>query len=154
MNAYLKQMELQVHDAHRKLLTMGSEITAQSLADELLGKKEEKRTLKQVFVEHNAAMRKLVGSDFSKMTLLRYQTALRHVSQFLREKYKVSDIDIRKIDHKFLTDYDFFLRSVRKCANNSAVKYIKNLKKTAYLSPLDFQHPRKSKKIYSESSST
>ncbi|WP_316800883.1 phage integrase SAM-like domain-containing protein [Pedobacter frigidisoli] len=28
-----------------------------------------------------------------------------------------------------MTDYDFFLRSVRKCSNNSAVKYIKNLKK-------------------------
>lgn len=26
-------------------------------------------------------------------------------------------------------DYDFWLRSVRKCANNTAVKYIKNFKK-------------------------
>ena len=42
----------------------------------------------------------------------------------------ISDIEIKKIDHKFLTDYDFFLRSVRKCSNNFAVKYIKNLKKT------------------------
>lgn len=129
MNAFLRQMELQVHDAHRKLLALGIDITAESLANELLGKKEAKRTLKQVFEAHNAEMDALVGSDFSKMTLLRYQTALRHVSQFLKEKYRISDIDIKKIDHKFLTDYDFFLRSVRKCSNNSAVKYIKNLKK-------------------------
>ncbi|UKT66045.1 site-specific integrase [Pedobacter mucosus] len=129
MNAYLRQIELQVHDAHRKILALGKDITADSLANEFLGKAEEERTLKQVFENHNKEMEALVGSDFSKMTLLRYQTALRHVSQFMREKYKLSDIDIKKIDHKFLTDYDFFLRSVRKCANNSAVKYIKNLKK-------------------------
>lgn len=129
MNAFLKQMELQVHDAHRKLLTLGIDITAESLANELLGKKEVKRTLKQVFEDHNAEMEALVGKDFSKMTLLRYQTALRHIGQFMRQKYNIADIDIKKIDHKFLTDYDFFLRSVRKCSNNSAVKYLKNLKK-------------------------
>ncbi|MBC6112772.1 site-specific integrase [Pedobacter fastidiosus] len=129
MNAFLKQMELQVHDAHRKLLTLGSDITAESLANELLGKEDDKKTLRQVFENHNSQMEALVGSGFSKMTHLRYQTALRHVFQFLREKYRISDIDIKKIDHKFLTDYDFFLRSVRKCSNNSAVKYLKNLKK-------------------------
>jgi len=31
-------------------------------------------------------------------------------------------------------DYDFWLRSVRKCANNTAVKYIKNFKKIIRLS--------------------
>jgi len=129
LNAYLHQLELEVHDAQRRLLTLGKEINAQSLMDEYLGKSEKTRKLKEVFEQHNKEMEMLVGAEFSKMTLLRYQTALRHVSQFMREKYKVSDIDIKRIDHKFLTDYDFFLRSVRKCANNSAVKYIKNLKK-------------------------
>lgn len=129
LNAYLKQLELRIHDAHRILLTLGIEVTADSLMNEYLGKTEKRRTLKEVFEDHNHEMAVLVGKDFSKMTLLRYQTALRHIEQFMREKYNIPDIDIKKIDHKFLTDYDFFLRSVRKCSNNSAVKYIKNLKK-------------------------
>ncbi|WP_281169368.1 phage integrase SAM-like domain-containing protein [Flavobacterium gelidilacus] len=33
------------------------------------------------------------------------------------------------MDHSFVTDYEFFLRTVRKCANNTAVKYIKNFNK-------------------------
>ncbi len=41
----------------------------------------------------------------------------------------MSDIDIRKVDHAFITEYEFFLRSVRKCNNNSAVKYIRNFGK-------------------------
>lgn len=44
-------------------------------------------------------------------------------------KFQKGDIDIVDIDHAFVTDYEFWLRSVRKCANNTAVKYIKNFKK-------------------------
>ena len=38
-------------------------------------------------------------------------------------------MDIKRIDHDFITNYEFYLRTERKCANNSAVKYIKNFKK-------------------------
>jgi len=36
---------------------------------------------------------------------------------------------LNRIDHEFVTSYDYYLRSVRNCANNSTVKYIKNFKK-------------------------
>ncbi|MEN4760773.1 phage integrase SAM-like domain-containing protein [Chryseobacterium sp. C39-AII1] len=54
---------------------------------------------------------------------------MKHTQEFLNWKYKISDIDITKIDHAFIMDYDFWLRSERKCANNTAIKYIKNFKK-------------------------
>lgn len=41
----------------------------------------------------------------------------------------MSDIEITKINHAFISDYEFYLRSVRNCANNTAVKYIKNFSK-------------------------
>ncbi|WP_316826107.1 site-specific integrase [Pedobacter miscanthi] len=129
INPFLKQLELKVHDAQRKLMMADEDATALNLMDELLGRSYKVRKLTEVFEDHNDRMKALVGSEFSKMTLLRYQTALRHIRQFLKEKYNTTDIDIKKINHTFLTDYDFFLRTVRKCANNSAVKYIKNLKK-------------------------
>jgi len=44
-------------------------------------------------------------------------------------EYKKADIDIRAVDHNFVINFDFYLRSERKCANNSAVKYIKNFGK-------------------------
>jgi site-specific recombinase XerD len=47
----------------------------------------------------------------------------------LEWKYNISDIEITKIDHAFITEYEFYLRSVRNCANNTAVKYIKNFNK-------------------------
>lgn len=129
INQYLRQLESKVHESHRNLIMIGDEVTAKTLADDFLGKGSKVRKLVEVFEDHNREMAELVGIEFAPMTLLRYQTALRHLRQYLQEKHKVHDIDIKKIDHQFLTNYEFFLRTTRKCNNNSAVKYIKNLKK-------------------------
>ena len=48
---------------------------------------------------------------------------------FLKWKFNVSDIDIKKIDNAFISDYDFYLRSIHKCNNNTTVKYLKNFGK-------------------------
>jgi len=39
------------------------------------------------------------------------------------------DIAVSQVNHVFVSEYDFYLRSVRKCNNNTTVKYIKNFKK-------------------------
>lgn len=59
----------------------------------------------------------------------RYETSLKHTKDFILWKYNITDINIEKIDHSFITEYEFYLRSERKCANNTAVKYIKNFHK-------------------------
>jgi site-specific recombinase XerD len=129
LNTYLHQMELKVHNSHIQLMIRDEDITAEAVMNEFLGKSIKVRMLTEVFEMHNKEMKELLGIEFAPMILLRYQTALRQVKQYLIEKHKIKDIDIRKINHEFLTDYDFFLRTTRKCNNNSAVKYIKNLKK-------------------------
>jgi site-specific recombinase XerD len=74
-------------------------------------------------------IKELVGKEYAPGTLERYTTSLKHTLEFLKWKYNISDIEITKIDHAFITDYEFYLRSVRNCANNTAVKYIKNFNK-------------------------
>lgn len=82
-----------------------------------------------IFQDHNNKIKELVGKEYAAGTLERYKTSLSHTIEFLQWKYKISDIEINKIDHAFVTDYEFWLRSVRNCANNTAVKYIKNFSK-------------------------
>src|SRR3546814_6430328 len=48
---------------------------------------------------------------------------------FVLWKYHTSDMDIRSVNHEFISSFDFYLRSVRNCGNNSAVKYIKHFGK-------------------------
>ncbi|MBB2148576.1 phage integrase SAM-like domain-containing protein [Pedobacter gandavensis] len=80
------------------------------------------------------------GLWFSKGTAKRYRTSLKHTLDFLQWKYNISDIDIRKVDHAFIHGYDFYLRSVRKCANNSnPIRY--GISPQLTLSRSDRRHP-------------
>jgi len=129
LNLYLKTLEQKVYDYHYEMLKEENDVTAIGLKSKLLGTDREKRMLIPIFQEHNNKVEALVGQDFAPGTLERYKTSLKHTQEFLNWKYKISDIDITKIDHAFIMDYDFWLRSERKCANNTAIKYIKNFKK-------------------------
>ncbi|RWY46049.1 site-specific integrase [Mucilaginibacter gilvus] len=128
-NAYLDNLQAQVYEAHHLLTAEGQEISADSLRSRFLGKEEKSKMLLDVFRDHNKKVAALVGKEYAAGTLERYKTSLKHTQNFLNWKYSVGDIDVKQIDHDFISNYDFYLRSERKCANNSAVKYIKNFKK-------------------------
>lgn len=129
INNRLDMVKSKVFDVERKLFMSNTPINLENFKNEYLGKKERERTLIPIFVEHNRKIKELVGSEYAPGTLERYETSLKHTKAFLQWKYNTSDIDINKIDHAFITEYEFYLRSQRKCANNTAVKYIKNFHK-------------------------
>jgi site-specific recombinase XerD len=133
LNLYLKTLEQQVYDAHHTLMKDKAIATASSLKTKLQGTEQRARMLVPIFQEHNDKVETLIGQEFAPGTLERYKTSMKHTIEFIQWKYSVSDIDIKDIDHAFITEYEFFLRSVRKCANNTAVKYIKNFKKIVKL---------------------
>jgi site-specific recombinase XerD len=129
LNAYLDTLQAKAQDFHRWMTANDEMVTAESLKNRFIGKIEKERTLVSVFEDHNQKMRSLVGQEFEKSTLQRYETALMHTKDFMQWQHNVSDIPITKINFEFLNDFEYYLRSVRKCANNSAIKYIKNLGK-------------------------
>lgn len=131
LNNYLKTLEHEVYEIHRHLIEKKLPLTAVNLKNALL-KKEEVATCKMlvpIFKEHNRQVAALIGTEYAKGTADRYETSLKHTQSFLKWKYKVDDINIEGINHEFIMSYDFYLRSERKCANNSTVKYMKNFKK-------------------------
>jgi site-specific recombinase XerD len=128
-NAYLDNLQTQVYEAHKILTESGAAITAELIKNKLLGKSEKTKMLIAVFKDHNRKIAALVGNEYSAGTLTRYETSLRHTQSFMEWKYQLADIDVKAVDHDFISNYEFYLRSEKKCANNSAVKYIKNFKK-------------------------
>ena len=118
-----------INEIQFELLKDGISLNIDEFKNRLLGIKERERLLIPIFTEHNRKIKELVGSEYAPGTLERYETSLKHTKDFLQWKYRVSDIDIEKIDHAFITEYEFYLRTERKCANNTAVKYIKNYHK-------------------------
>lgn len=80
----------------------------------------------EVFEEHNQQMKALIGHEFSPLTFERYTTSKKHTHDFMKWKYKVDDIDIKKLNYEFIHNYEFWLKSVRKCDHNTAIKYLSN----------------------------
>ena len=128
-NFYLKTFEQRVYDAYHELMKDKELITCESLKNKLLGTEIKIRMLIPIFHDLNDRMEKLVGKEFAIGTLGRYKTCMSHTKAFLKWKFKVSDIDIKKIDYAFLNDFEFYLRTEKSCNNNSAVKYLKNFGK-------------------------
>ncbi|WP_428329533.1 site-specific integrase [Mucilaginibacter sp.] len=135
VNNHLKTVEQKAYEVYREMIERKIPITAQTFKDRMNGIEEEVvcRMLIPIFEDHNRQVEALIGKEYAPATAIRYQTTIKHVKNFLKWKYKVSDINIQDLDHEFVTSLEFYLRTVRHCNNNSAVKYIKNLKKIIHI---------------------
>jgi len=129
LNAYLDSLTTKVYQSHRDLIQDDRQVTAETLKNKVLGIEEKQRTLLAIFKNHNEQVKKLVGKEFAAGTLERYETVYKHIQEFLKLQYNLSDIPIKKVNHKFITDFEFYLKTERQCGNNSTLKYIKNFKK-------------------------
>jgi site-specific recombinase XerD len=133
LNAYVDTHRAKIWEAYQALVAEGRPVSADRVKNVFAGNDGQTRTLVEVFQYHNQQIRDLVGQTYAKGTLSRYETTLAHVREFMKHKYKVSDISLTELDYHFISAYDHFLRTVRGCANNSAVKYIRNLRKIVNL---------------------
>jgi site-specific recombinase XerD len=128
-NSYLDTLKAKVFDYQQQLIREDEIVNAENMRNKIMGVEKRKHMLVPIFQQHNDEIKALIGKDYALGTLDRYETSLKHTVDFMKWKYKVSDIDIHKIDHEFITSYEFYLKTVRNCAQNTTTKYIKNFGK-------------------------
>ena len=129
INSYLDSLKAKVYDYQQQLIREDELVNAENMRNKILGIEKRSHMLVSIFQQHNDEIKALVGKDYALGTLTRYETSLKHTVNFMQWKYKISDIDIRKIDHEFITSYEFYLKSVYNCCQNTTSKYIKNFGK-------------------------
>ncbi|MBB6238221.1 site-specific recombinase XerD [Pedobacter sp. AK013] len=128
-NAYLDKMKADVSAAHTLLCLENAEITAERIKCKYFGKSDHAHTLLEAIKIHNNNMEALVGKDYAQGTLKRFEVLERHVLEFLSFQYSKNDINIKSIDHQFISAFDFYLRTEKANTNNTAIKHLKNLGK-------------------------
>jgi site-specific recombinase XerD len=129
INTYIDVVRNKIYDHHKRLIDANKKVTAEAIKNSFLGIGEKEKTLVSIFQYHNKQVKALIGKEFAAGTHERYETVLRLLQLFLEKEYKVKDIAISDINHKFITDLEFYLKTERKNAHNTAIKYIKNFKK-------------------------
>ncbi|WP_317048417.1 phage integrase SAM-like domain-containing protein [Confluentibacter sediminis] len=58
---------------------------------------------------------------------------MKHVTDYILKEYQVKDIPVREVDLKFITGFEYYLKTTRSCTHNSAIKYITNVKKIIHI---------------------
>jgi site-specific recombinase XerD len=133
LNEYLDLMRGKVYKAQKELKDDNKTVTAAALRNRVQGKADDQKTLMEIFEYHNKLMAEKVPTEYSPTTLVRYKTTMKHVQDYLKYKYKTSDIFLTQLDHRFISEFDHYFRTVCETNHNTSIKYIKNLKKVVNL---------------------
>ncbi|MGO4875996.1 site-specific integrase [Pedobacter psychrotolerans] len=132
-NAYLLAFQTKVYEIQRTLLADGHHVDPEIIKRTITGKDKSSEMFLEIFEEHNENMRKLVGKDYSMATLIKYSTCLKTLKLFVQFKYKTGDINIRQMDFAFLTSLEMYLKTQKEVGHNTAMGYIKKVKKIIHL---------------------
>ena len=130
LNLYLNAISANILQIQRDLELDKKEVSAQIILNRYLGKDQSDRhTLMEVFHAHNQKCRALIGINFAPDTVLRYETCLRLIEEFMRNTYKKEDCYLEEVTKQFVEEFEFYLKTIRKCCHNTTTKYLANFKK-------------------------
>jgi site-specific recombinase XerD len=130
LNSYLDAIQAKIFEIQKEYELRNEPLTPELVKQKLLGLTQEKKhTLVEVFRYHNQQFAELAGTEFSVGTLKKFKSALVSLQNFIRWKFGQEDIAIAQLSHQFITDYEFYLKSVQGIQHNTAMGNIKKLKK-------------------------
>lgn len=111
INLHLKQIRNKIAEAETKLMIEKPE--AYSIEDIYLifkGEYEDNTpTLLKLFKERLDKMEKLVGSEYTIRTFRKFKEVYKHVEDYLKDHYNFMDISFKKLDFKFIQDFQEYL---------------------------------------------
>ncbi len=103
--------------------------TAEKVKNQFLGGTSKDHNLLEQFKRHNDDVERLIGINKSKATYQKYEVTRKHLSDFLKKKYNLSDISFKEINHLFLTDFEVYLLTTCGCNPNTTAKFMQFFKR-------------------------
>ncbi|EDP97489.1 site-specific integrase [Kordia algicida OT-1] len=112
INTQLSLIKQQINQAFLFLQVNKSAFDVEDIVLQFKGENiKSKKTLLEVFTMHNSKMNKLVGIEYTQSTMNKFIEAKSHTQDFIRSKYKRSDLLLESLSTKFIEDFDFYLKS-------------------------------------------
>lgn len=130
LNHYLETVKARILQIHRELEIDGRHITADLIRNIYNGQDEDHKSVLEVYREHNDKCRALVGKDYTRSTVEKFETSIKGLKEYIIYQYHKDDMLLSDINHQFITNYEFYLKTKRNLQHNSSIKHLKNLKKS------------------------
>jgi site-specific recombinase XerD len=131
LNNYLEQMRASFVECYRDMLIRKKVINIDTFKKAYYGHDENEMTLCKLMTYHNQDMKDTICWG----TLKNYFTTQKYLQKYLKERLHLSDINLKEINYKFVTDFDYFLRSFKPVdhhkalSNNGTMKHMERFRK-------------------------
>ncbi len=128
INSYISQTKATLMELFNDMLK-DRDINLDILVDRFFGRDVNNMTLMELVEYHNKDFKSRIGTDYTFSTFEKYDILHRKLIAFIPYRYNKKDIRLKDLSHKFMADFDFYLKNHDKNEHNTAVKYLQNLKK-------------------------
>ncbi|MEQ6118767.1 site-specific integrase [Reichenbachiella sp. MALMAid0571] len=133
INRHLGNMKLKLDKIHDRLEEDEQFISSQILKNMYFGKNSEQHSLIELFKYHNEQIKAQIGQGYSAGTLERYETSFKHLRGYIKHHFKREDFLLNELNYAFITEFEFYLKSVKHIGHNTTMKYLRNFKKIVLL---------------------
>lgn len=132
-NRMLDKIRVGINKAYQEICDRDNYVTAEKVRNAFLGMGMKHETLLAVFARHNEDYAKQVGKIKSERSYWKYCTVYSHLSEFIKQRYKVSDIALKELTPAFITDFELFLRTEKEHCTNTVWSYMMPLRRIIYM---------------------
>ena len=129
VNEALDELWVLIKQRYDEMLRHAEVITAGKLKNAITGLDEKAMKLLDLcdrFIEDYKGL--VEAKVYGRKTLTRYVSTRNRLSKFITERYRLQDIPLSDINPKFAKDFDLWLRTTKRLANNTSMKFIRRLK--------------------------
>ncbi len=120
-NSQLDTLQHKIVNMINQLTISGRPFDVEVIKNKLDGKEEKDLTLFKVYNDHLRMMRKLEGKDYAKATIVKYTNTKVRLSQYVKNRFKRTDIFLHELNHDFMQGFEIFLKT--KFDNSKATCY-------------------------------
>jgi site-specific recombinase XerD len=131
LNNYLEQMRAALVECYRDMAIKKQVINIDTFKNAYYGVDENQITLNKLVTYHNQDMKETIAWG----TLKNYFTTQKYLQKYLKNRHHIEDISLKEINYKFVTEFEYFLKSFKPLdhhkalSNNGVMKHMERFRK-------------------------
>lgn len=126
-NTQLDTIKIKVLQISNQLILLGKPFNVFTIRKVMEGNEASQITLMRVCGEQIKEMEKLRGKDYAPSTIIKYKNTVLRLKQFIKYKYKRSDIFLYELNYYFMSEFEAFLKHKYENSTTTCYKHYQRL---------------------------
>jgi Site-specific recombinase XerD len=129
LNSSLHDIRARINYIFHQQILHGESTLPKVIKEIYLDESRTKHHLLSFFEVHNENVKKQIGKGKSKATYQKYEVTRKHLKGYIQANLLLDDILLNKIDHKFIWEFEIYLKTIANCGHNTTAKFMQFFKR-------------------------